>query len=122
MPPGLLRLGAPERTGAPLRPWGVLGAASRSASVTDALREQDLRHAVVDISPTRTRVTVPALHNGTPAAEHRLPGAGAAPEGALRRPGPPRPTPAETGGGERQLRPGLPGVRPALLRAPSGTA
>ena len=45
-------------------PWGILGVASRSAAVADALRAQDLRYAVVEIAPDRTRVTVPAVHTG----------------------------------------------------------
>ncbi|MCP2163902.1 mannitol dehydrogenase family protein [Goodfellowiella coeruleoviolacea] len=45
-------------------PWGILGVASRSAEVADAMREQDLRYSVVEISPTDTRVSVPAAHTG----------------------------------------------------------
>jgi fructuronate reductase len=45
-------------------PWGILGVASRSSVVADALRDQDLRYAVVEIAPDRTRVVVPAVHTG----------------------------------------------------------
>jgi len=45
-------------------PWGILGVASTSPVVADALREQDFRYAVVEVSPERTRVAVPAVHTG----------------------------------------------------------
>ncbi|MEU5105977.1 mannitol dehydrogenase family protein [Streptomyces sp. NPDC021354] len=45
-------------------PWGILGVAGRSTDVVRAMHEQDLRYAVVEISPGRTRVTVPAVHTG----------------------------------------------------------
>ncbi|MEV7426466.1 mannitol dehydrogenase family protein [Streptomyces sp. NPDC091212] len=45
-------------------PWGILGVASRSATVARALREQEMRYSVVEISPERTRITVPAVHTG----------------------------------------------------------
>ncbi|NJQ00713.1 mannitol dehydrogenase family protein [Streptomyces zingiberis] len=45
-------------------PWGVLGVASRSAAVAEALRAQDFRYSVVEISPGGTRITVPAVHTG----------------------------------------------------------
>jgi len=45
-------------------PWGILGVASRSGAVAAAMREQDLRYSVVEISPKNTRVTVPAVHTG----------------------------------------------------------
>ncbi|WP_381797881.1 mannitol dehydrogenase family protein [Streptomyces niveus] len=45
-------------------PWGILGVASRSATVARALREQEMRYAVVEISPARTRITVPSVHTG----------------------------------------------------------
>jgi fructuronate reductase len=45
-------------------PWGILGVASRSATVVDALREQDLLYSVVEVSPEGTRVVVPAVHTG----------------------------------------------------------
>jgi fructuronate reductase len=45
-------------------PWGILGVASRSGAVAAALREQDLRYGVIEISPENTSVTVPAVHTG----------------------------------------------------------
>jgi fructuronate reductase len=45
-------------------PWGILGVASHSAAVADALREQDQRYAVLELSPERTRIVVPAVHTG----------------------------------------------------------
>ncbi|MFI8999017.1 mannitol dehydrogenase family protein [Streptomyces sp. NPDC053542] len=45
-------------------PWGVLGVAGRSAGVADALRAQDLRYTVAEVSPDGLRCTVPAVHTG----------------------------------------------------------
>lgn len=45
-------------------PWGILGVASRSAAVADALREQDFRYCTVQISPTATTLQIPAVHTG----------------------------------------------------------
>ncbi|MFJ8816284.1 mannitol dehydrogenase family protein [Amycolatopsis thermoflava] len=45
-------------------PWGILGVASTSTTVADALRQQGLRYAVVEISPDGSRVVVPAVHTG----------------------------------------------------------
>lgn len=45
-------------------PWGILGVASRSGQVANAMREQDFRYSVVEISPQDTRITVPAVHTG----------------------------------------------------------
>ncbi|MFE2638847.1 mannitol dehydrogenase family protein [Streptomyces scopuliridis] len=45
-------------------PWGILGVAGRSVTVARAMREQEMRYAVVEISPERTHVTVPAVHTG----------------------------------------------------------
>ncbi|MEV8539604.1 mannitol dehydrogenase family protein [Streptomyces sp. NPDC051572] len=45
-------------------PWGILGVASRSVTVADALRAQDFRYSVVEVSPDGSRVTVPAVHTG----------------------------------------------------------
>jgi fructuronate reductase len=42
--------------------WGILGVASRSAAVAEALRAQDLRYTVAEISPDGTRYTVPSVH------------------------------------------------------------
>ncbi|MPY55786.1 mannitol dehydrogenase family protein [Streptomyces spongiae] len=51
-------------------PWGILGVASRSTAVADALREQDHRYSVVEISPEGSRVSVPAVHTGALVAAH----------------------------------------------------
>src|SRR4051812_38740502 len=67
-------------------PWGILGVAGRSADVADAMRAQDLRYAVVEIAPGRTRVTVPAVHTGVLVADrepHTVPAAIAAPGTAI---------------------------------------
>src|ERR671922_60987 len=45
-------------------PGGILGVASRSHGVADALREQGLRYSVIEVSPDGTRVLVPAVHTG----------------------------------------------------------
>lgn len=45
-------------------PWGILGVASRSAAVAEALRAQQFRYSVVELSPEGSRVTVPAVHTG----------------------------------------------------------
>ncbi len=45
-------------------PWGILGVAGRTPDVARAMREQDLRYSVLEISPERTRITVPAVHTG----------------------------------------------------------
>lgn len=45
-------------------PWGVLGVAPRSTAVADAMVAQDLRYAVVEISPAGERAVVPAVHTG----------------------------------------------------------
>ncbi|MGP4016209.1 mannitol dehydrogenase family protein [Saccharopolyspora sp. 5N708] len=52
-------------------PWGILGVASRSGQVADALREQDFRYSVVEISPQDTRIVVPAVHTGALVAAER---------------------------------------------------
>ncbi|MER6090487.1 mannitol dehydrogenase family protein [Streptomyces bluensis] len=52
-------------------PWGILGVASRSARVADALRAQDFRYSVVEIAPEGSRVVVPAVHTGALVAAHR---------------------------------------------------
>jgi len=44
--------------------------ASRSATVVTALREQDLRYAVLEVAPGSARVTVPAVHTGAIVAAH----------------------------------------------------
>ncbi|WP_243788473.1 mannitol dehydrogenase family protein [Saccharopolyspora gloriosae] len=45
-------------------PWGILGVAGRSTGVADAMREQDLRYAVTELSPHGSSVTVPGVHTG----------------------------------------------------------
>ncbi|MEW2397299.1 mannitol dehydrogenase family protein [Streptomyces sp. NPDC046862] len=52
-------------------PWGILGVASRTATVADALRAQDFRYCVVEIAPEGSRVLVPAVHTGALVAAHR---------------------------------------------------
>ncbi|KQM16688.1 fructuronate reductase [Plantibacter sp. Leaf171] len=42
--------------------WGIIGVASRSRTVVDAMQAQDLRYAVAEISPSGTAITVPAVH------------------------------------------------------------
>ncbi|MFB9378327.1 mannitol dehydrogenase family protein [Kineococcus gynurae] len=42
--------------------WGIVGVASNSPRVVDALREQDLRYTVVELSPDGARFSVPAVH------------------------------------------------------------
>ncbi|QSE92815.1 mannitol dehydrogenase family protein [Rhodococcus pseudokoreensis] len=50
-------------------PWGILGVASRSSAVADAMTAQDLLYSVVEISPGGSRVSVPGSHTGTVVAE-----------------------------------------------------
>ncbi len=45
-------------------PWGILGVASRSAAVADALRQQDFRYCTVQIAPDGTELSIPAVHTG----------------------------------------------------------
>ncbi|WP_327657126.1 mannitol dehydrogenase family protein [Streptomyces sp. NBC_00483] len=45
-------------------PWGIVGVAGRSTGVADALRAQDLRYTVAEVSPDGLRCTVPAVHTG----------------------------------------------------------
>ncbi len=42
--------------------WGIIGVASRSRTVVDALRAQDFLYHVATISPGETSLTVPAVH------------------------------------------------------------
>ncbi|WP_406691031.1 mannitol dehydrogenase family protein [Saccharopolyspora sp. ID03-671] len=44
-------------------PWAIVGVANSSAAVAQAMREQDMRYGVVEISPERTEVGVPAVHS-----------------------------------------------------------
>ncbi|WP_052864190.1 mannitol dehydrogenase family protein [Streptomyces niger] len=50
--------------------WGVLGVAGRSTDVADALRAQDLRYTVAEVSPDGVRCTIPAVHTGVLVAAH----------------------------------------------------
>ena len=45
-------------------PWGILGVASRSGAIATAMRQQDLRYGVLEISPHSSSVTIPAVHTG----------------------------------------------------------
>ena len=49
-------------------PWGIHAFASRSRSVVDAMRDQDLLDAVVEISPRGRGVSVPGAHTGVDVA------------------------------------------------------
>ncbi|POX38930.1 fructuronate reductase [Streptomyces sp. Ru73] len=51
-------------------PWGILGVAGRSAAVADALRAQDLRYTVAEVSPDGLRCSIPAVHTGVLVAAH----------------------------------------------------
>lgn len=42
--------------------WGVVGVASRSRRVVDALRAQDLLYTVATVSPSGTALTIPGVH------------------------------------------------------------
>ncbi|MFI9781153.1 mannitol dehydrogenase family protein [Streptomyces sp. NPDC051956] len=44
--------------------WGILGVAGRSTAVADALRAQDLRYTIAEVSPDGMRCTIPAVHTG----------------------------------------------------------
>ena len=41
--------------------WGIVGVASRSRSVVDALHAQDLRYTVATISPNGTQLSIPGV-------------------------------------------------------------
>lgn len=43
--------------------WGVIGVASRSRRVVDALRRQDLLYTVIEVAPTGNTFSVPAVHS-----------------------------------------------------------
>lgn len=45
-------------------PWGILGVANRSGAIAAAMRRQDLRYGVLEISPDSSKVTIPAVHTG----------------------------------------------------------
>lgn len=51
-------------------PWGILGVASRSAAVADALRAQELRYSVLELAPGGARAVVPAVHTGVLVGAH----------------------------------------------------
>ncbi|WP_456286039.1 mannitol dehydrogenase family protein [Microbacterium sp. JZ70] len=42
--------------------WGIVGVASRSRSIADAMRAQDLRYAVAEISPQGMSLSTPDVH------------------------------------------------------------
>lgn len=42
--------------------WGIVGVASRSRSIVDALHAQDLLYSVATIAPGRTSLTIPGVH------------------------------------------------------------
>lgn len=42
--------------------WGIVGAASRSRGVVDAMRAQGMRYTVAEISPAGMRLSTPAVH------------------------------------------------------------
>lgn len=42
--------------------WGIVGVASRSRSVVDAMRAQDLLYCVATISPAGTSLSIPGVH------------------------------------------------------------
>ncbi|MCL3861608.1 mannitol dehydrogenase family protein [Actinotalea sp. K2] len=42
--------------------WGIIGVASRSRQVVDAMREQDLLYTVATIEPSSSRYSVPRVH------------------------------------------------------------
>ena len=45
--------------------WGIIGVGSRSASVTDAMKAQDLLYTVVEISPKGESFSIPGVHTDT---------------------------------------------------------
>ncbi|MCA1188819.1 mannitol dehydrogenase family protein [Saccharopolyspora sp. 6T] len=51
-------------------PWGILGVAGNSTSVATAMREQELRYAVLESSPAGSTATVPGVHTGALVAAH----------------------------------------------------
>jgi fructuronate reductase len=44
--------------------WGILGVASRSADVADAMNAQDGLYAVLELSPEGSSISVPGVHTG----------------------------------------------------------
>jgi len=53
--------------------WGILGVASRSASVADALNDQDGLYSVLELSPEGSSISVPGVHTGAIVAAHDPP-------------------------------------------------
>lgn len=43
--------------------WGIVGVASRSSAVTDAMHAQDMTYTVVEISPEGSRFSTPRVHS-----------------------------------------------------------
>ncbi|MFI6676255.1 mannitol dehydrogenase family protein [Kribbella sp. NPDC050470] len=50
--------------------WGILGVASRSATVADALNAQDGLYSVLELSPAGSAISVPGVHTGAIVAAH----------------------------------------------------
>ena len=50
--------------------WGILGVASRSASVADAMNAQDGLYSVLELSPDGSSISVPGVHTGAIVAAH----------------------------------------------------
>ncbi|TDW84221.1 fructuronate reductase [Kribbella pratensis] len=44
--------------------WGILGVASRSAAVADAMNRQDGLYSVLELSPGGSSISVPGVHTG----------------------------------------------------------
>ncbi|MGW7680914.1 mannitol dehydrogenase family protein [Kribbella sp. NPDC054772] len=44
--------------------WGILGVASRSAAVADAMNAQDGLYSVLELSPAGSSISVPGVHTG----------------------------------------------------------
>lgn len=42
--------------------WGIVGVASRSRAIVDAMHAQQMRYTVAEISPGSTRLSLPAVH------------------------------------------------------------
>ena len=42
--------------------WGIVGVASRSRSIVDAMRAQDMTYSVATISPAGTALSIPGVH------------------------------------------------------------
>jgi fructuronate reductase len=50
--------------------WGILGVASRSASVADAMNAQDGLYSVLELSQGGSSISVPGVHTGAIVAAH----------------------------------------------------